>query len=464
MVDLGHAILDRAIDFVDGLPDRPACGVIGDPAAGAALVRELLEPPPETPTELSTVIDRLERAAAYAFETAGPGYFAYIPGGGLYASAVTDVYTAVTNRYVGLAAPAPALAAMEHSVVRWFARVCGLPEGSGGVLLSGGSLANLTAVVAARHAGLGEQIADGTLYLTAHTHQSIAKAARLAGLPAASVRIVPCTADLRMDVEAAARLVAADRAAGKRPFLLVGSAGTTNTGAIDPLPALATLARREGLWFHVDGAYGGLFRLTERGRQRLAGVEEADSVTLDPHKTLFLPYGIGALVVRDPDRLADAHATGGHYLQDLTAEAELPDYGHLGPELSREARGPRIWLPLHLYGVGTFRDALDEKLDLAQTVYKGLSAEPRLEVPWVPGLSTVAFRVRPAGSGEAAVREADVLSRRLLALVNASGRIYLSSTDIDGRYTLRVCVVVHRTHADRTAEAIDIITRAVRRL
>jgi aromatic-L-amino-acid decarboxylase len=263
-----------------------------------------------------------------------------------------------------------------------------------------------------------------------------------------------------MDVDAAAAMIGADRRAGRRPFLLVGSAGTTNTGAVDPLPALAALASREDVWFHVDGAYGGFFRLTARGRNRLAGMELADSVTLDPHKTLFLPYGTGALVVRDPARLAAAHEVGGHYLQDLDADENVPDYAHLGLELSREARGPGVWLPLHLHGVAAFRSALDEKLDLAELVHDKLSAVAELEVPWRPELSTVVFRMRPADDSPAAAQRADEASRRLLERINASRRIFLSSTVIGARYTVRLCIVSHRSHADRVAEAIDIITEA----
>jgi aromatic-L-amino-acid decarboxylase len=447
MAAMGKGVLERAIKFVEGLPDRPATAAATDPE----LVRRMLAPPPEAPGELAALLDRVDEAAAHAVETAGPGYFGYIPGGGLYTAAIADFYARVTNRYVGMAGLAPALTALEHSVVRWLARaVCGLPEGSGGVLTSGGSLANFSAVVAARHAHLGEEIGDGTLYVTAHTHQSIAKAARLAGIRAAHVRLVPHDDRLRMDPAAAATMIAADRAAGRRPFLLVGSAGTTNTGAVDPLPQLADLARREGLWLHADGAYGGFFRLTERGRDRLAGIERADSVTLDPHKSLFLPYGTGALVVRDPAALAAAHTVGGEYLQDLAADDTLPDYANLGAELSRDLRGLRVWLPLHLHGVAAFRAALDEKLDLTERAYQRLGAEPRLVLPWRPELTTVAFRHR---DGEPA-------GRRLLDRVNAGGRAFLSSTLIDGRYTLRLCVVSHRSHADRVTEAVDAIRAA----
>jgi len=448
MAAMSEAVLRRVYDFIESLPDRPANG-IGD----GAVVAQMLAPPPEQPGDLTELLDRLDRAAAHAFEVAGPGYFAYIPGGGLFTAAIGDLYARATNRYVGLAAPAPALAALEHSVVRWLGELCGLPEGCGGLLVSGGSMANFSAVVAARYAGLGEHPADGTLYLTAHAHQSVAKAARLAGLPAAAVRVVPCTPDLAMDIAAARRMVDEDRRRGRRPFLLVASAGTTDTGAVDPLAALAEVASAEGLWYHVDGAYGGLFRLTERGRDRMRGIERADSITLDPHKTLFLPYGTGALVVRDPGRLRAAHEGGGHYLQDLGTEAGVPDFAHLGAELSRDLRGLRVWLPLHLHGVAAFRMALDEKLDLARLAYEKLRSEPTLQVPWEPALSTVVFRMAD-----------DDASRRLLAAVNGSGRVFLSSTVVEGRFTLRLCIVSHRTHVDRVTEAIDLIIAAARGL
>ncbi|MEV5749119.1 aminotransferase class V-fold PLP-dependent enzyme [Actinoallomurus sp. NPDC052308] len=306
----------------------------------------------------------------------------------------------------------------------------------------------LAGLVAARHDRLGEDIAGGTLYVTEHTHHCVAKAARIAGLPASSVRTVP-TRGLRMDPDAAARLIAADRANGLRPFLLVGTAGTTSTGTIDPLAELGELARRENIWFHVDAAYGGGFRLTARGRDRLRGIERADSVVFDPHKSLFLPYGTGVLLVRDTGPLRAAHSGRGDYLQDLTGVAGLPDYGHLGPELTREFRGLRLWLPLHLHGAAAFRDALDEKLDLAALAYRELTADPLLEVPWEPDLTVVVFRLRAD----------DDANRRLLDRINRTGRFFLSSTRVDERFYLRLNATSHRTHESHLRDALDHIRR-----
>jgi aromatic-L-amino-acid decarboxylase len=258
-----------------------------------------------------------------------------------------------------------------------------------------------------------------------------------------------------MDAAALRAMIREDRAAGGHPFLVVPSSGTTNTGAIDPLDAVADVAAEESLWMHVDGAYGGFFVLTDRGRQRFAGIERADSVTLDPHKGMFLPYGTGSLAVRDGEALRAAHHESAEYLQDVDVEGDTPNFTEYSPELSRDVRGLRLWLPLKLHGVSAFRDALDEKLDLTQYLCEALEADPRIEVPWRPQLSVVAFRL--AGGD-------DEVQKRFLERINASKRVFLSSTVLQGRYTLRACLVSHRTHKDRIEECIEIVRRAAAEL
>jgi aromatic-L-amino-acid/L-tryptophan decarboxylase len=456
---MGDLILGEVIDFVESLPDRPAS--YDSDQAITGLTTRLLAPPPEKPQDLAALLGQVRAAADHAVETAGPGCMAYVPSGGLYTSALAEFYARAINRYGSLAFAAPALAAIEESVLRWMAReVCGLPADSTGLLTTGGSMAAFSAVVAARYHHLGEDLGDGAVYVTQYTHHSVAKAARLAGIRARNIRVVPCTDDLRMDAGAAAEMIRADRRAGLRPFLLAGSAGTTDTGTVDPLDDLADVAARERVWFHVDAAYGGFFALTERGRARLAGIERADSVTLDPHKTLFLPFGTGALVVRDRARLETGHESVADYMRDADSTTDLPDYAHRGPELSREHRGLRVWLPLHLHGVSAFRAALDEKLDLTEEVYHALRGIPALEVPWPPDLSTVVFRVRPRDQSAAAADEANAATQRLLEQINGKRRVWLSSTVVDGRLGIRVCIVSHRTHRDRVTELIDLISAA----
>jgi aromatic-L-amino-acid decarboxylase len=353
---------------------------------------------------------------------------------------------------VNLWSEAPVAAQIENNVVRWLCDLFDYPPGSRGVLTSGGSMANFSAIVAARKDRLPEDFLSGTLYVSEHVHASVTKAAMLAGFPVRNVRHVPADPSLRMDLTALEEMVAADRAAGLMPFAVVGTAGTTNTGAVDSLEAIADLAEGEGLWFHVDGAYGGFFQLTERGRERFRGIERADSITLDPHKGMFLPYGTGALVVREGQKLRDAHHVGtSAYLQDLAGDADIPNFAEYSAELSRDFRGLRVWFPLQLHGVSAFREALDEKLDLTEHLYEELKADPNLEVPWSPDLTVVPFRLRDGD---------DDANRALLSAINASGRVFVSSTVLDGRYTIRVCIVSHRTHRDRIDECIQIVRRA----
>ena len=440
--------VDRIVAHIESLPSQPSVDVEG----AVELARSLSEPLPETPTPYAQLLDLLfERAVPKSFNTAGPGYLAYIPGGGLFHTAVADLIADAVNRYVGVWAAAPALVQLEANVGRWFCDVVGYPAGALGLLTSGGSLANFTAVVTARRERLPEDFLRGVLYASDQVHHSIQKAAMLAGFPPQNVHAVASDARFRLDLEALRSAIAADRAAGRTPFLVVGNAGTTNTGAVDELAALADLAGTEGLWLHVDAAYGGFFQLTERGRGAFAGIERADSITLDPHKGMFLPYGTGSLVVRDGARLREAHFVGAAYLQDFPPEDELPNFTEYSPELSRDFRGLRVWFPLVLHGVDAFREALDEKLDLARYLYEELSTIPELELPWEPELTVVPFRLRD-GSDEA--------DRRLLDLINASKRVVLSSTVVEERFTIRACILSHRTHRDRIDECAQIVRRA----
>ncbi len=448
---MGEAALDLAIRFIEERETAPATDTEGAYELAASLRRS----PPEQGEDLGTLLGTIRLAASKAFDTAGPGYLAYIPGGGLYASAIGDFLACVTNRFVNISAPAPALVQLEANVVRWLCDTFALPGASQGILTSGGSIANFSAVVTARHTKLGEDLTGARLYISEHVHHSVSKAARLAGIPSNAVVPVACDQRLRMDPTALDEAIERDLSAGLRPFLAVGSAGTVSTGAVDPLSEIARVCRERELWFHVDGAYGGFFRLTEQGRITLAGIEEADSITLDPHKGMFLPYGTGSLLVRDGAALKDAHRESAGYLPETSDDDALPDFADHSAELSRDFRGLRLWLPLHLHGVQMFRNALTEKLDLARTVYDELAADERLEVPWEPQLSLVAFRPREGG---------DEAAGRLLDEVNASKRIFLSSTSIGGRKYLRVCILSHRTRPDRIEEAIEIIKKATTRL
>jgi aromatic-L-amino-acid/L-tryptophan decarboxylase len=423
---LGNDVLDFVVDFIEARATAPAA--------------DLEHPMPDT---VDDVLDYIGHAAAKAVDAAGPGYLAFIPGGGLYTAALADFITAAVNRYTTVAALAPAFVQIEQQTIRWIADLFDFPQSAQGILTTGGSLANFSAVVTAREAVGG---GGGTIYVDDQAHHSILKAAALAGFSpdADTIRVIPSDENLRMDVDALEHNIKRDQ----RPFLVVASAGTTNTGAVDDLDAIADIAHTHNLWLHVDAAYGGFFQLTERGKHRLHGIEKADSITLDPHKGMFLPYGSGCLLVREGHHLKQAHAAGAEYLQDLP-DVGLPNYAEYSPELSRALRGLRIWLPLQLHGVAAFTQALDEKLDLARHAYACLQQSDDFEMPWEPELSVVAFH-HPDGP-------------RILDEVNRSQRVFLSSTTIRGRHTLRIAILSHRTHRDRVDEAVDLIEKAARK-
>ena len=449
---MGQAAINFIADFVDGLESAPADGRSDNPDLRAALLRA----PGENASNFEDLLNQFRAAASLAVETAGPGFVAYIPGGGLFASALAEFLARSVNRFTGHPDMAPELVAMEHGVLRWLCHEFRLPDSSGGIVTTGGSVATLSAIVAARLQKLEKDFANGTIYTTSHTHHCVRKAAFIAGFPPDQVRKVDTTEDLRMDIDKARKMIVEDRVAGLKPFFLVANAGTTNTGTIDPIGDLAELADREALWLHVDGAYGGFFQLTKRGQNKLAGIESADSIVLDPHKGLFLPYGTGILLVRDIASLHAAHdmdTDDASYMQDVKRDEILPDFSALGPELTREFRGLRLWLPLHLHGVSTFRDVLDEKLDLAEHAYNDLVKDDGLELPWKPDLSTVAFRLRSGG---------DDANRRLHDRINATGRLFLSSTRINKRDMLRLCILSHRTRREHVDQMLKIIHWAAR--
>ena len=450
---LTRAVAAFVVEQVATLAEQPSFDLDGAEAVRASF----REPAPEEGRSLESILERLRPAITKSYNTAGPGYLAYIPGGGVYAAALAAFVAAATNRYVGVSQPAPALAQIEETAGRWLCDVMGLPAGARGLLSSGGSMSNFGAIVAARHEKLGEDLSGGVLYFSEETHYCVAKAARLAGLPRQAARALPVDGRRRLRIDALEDAVRRDAAAGRRPFLVVANAGTTNTGAIDPLPEVLALARAHGLWAHVDAAYGGFFRLADGGEELLRGIEGFDSITLDPHKGLFLPYGMGALLVRDGGALARAHRESAHYVQDV-AEGGALGFADLSPELSRDFRGLRLWLPVQLHGLAAFREQLTEKLALARWAHDEIARDERFEIVDPPQLSVVAFRLRaPEG-------DAERLSAELMRRVNERRRVFLSSTRLDGRHALRLCVLSFRTHADRVRDAVLALREEARSL
>jgi aromatic-L-amino-acid decarboxylase len=446
----------RVVAHIGSLPAQPADGTAG----ATALARTLIErEPPEGGTPAGPLLDLLfERAIPASFNNAGPGFLAYIPGGGQPYVAAAGLISSAVNRYVGVFSPAPALVQLETNVIRWFVRAVGYPRSAGGFLTSGGSLANFSALVAARHEKLPENFLKGTLYVSDQGHHCIRKAALLAGFPAGNVREIPSDAAFRIRLDALADRVAADRTAGFTPFLVAASAGTTNTGAIDDLDALADFAEREGLWLHTDAAYGGFFMLTARGRASLKGLARADSIVLDPHKGLFMPYGAGCLLVKDPGALRRSHSVSAHYMPGMQDDPDSVDFCEISPELSRNFRGLGVWLALKLCGLAAFRASLDEKLDLAKEAVEAVRGIPGMTIVAEPQLSLFAFRLTPPGASRA---ETNRLNREVMDRVNARQRVLLTGTLLGEDFAIRMCILSFRTHSDRIQMALADLRAAV---
>ncbi|MGN6057387.1 MAG: pyridoxal phosphate-dependent decarboxylase family protein, partial [Sphingomicrobium sp.] len=356
----------------------------------------------------------------------------------------------------GFASASPGAVRIENACVAWLAGVIGFPHEAAGTLTSGGSIANLTAVVAAREAHDAE--GGGAIYVTRFAHYCVDKALHIAGRGRSPKRLIATDESYCMSVEALQEALEEDRRNGVRPWIVIASAGTVDTGAIDPLPEIAELCRRFGAWLHVDGAYGGLFALCDEGKALLRGIEKADSVALDPHKTLFLPYGTGAVVVRDGWLLQDAFSATGEYIRPLGESEVGPSPADLSPELTRHFRALRLWLPLQMAGIAAFRAAQSEKLALARYFHARLSEIDGFDPGPEPQLSVVAFRYLPKSG------DVDEFNERLMQHIQQEGRVMMSGTRIDGTYYLRCAILCFRTHIEHVEEAVDAVRRGVEAL
>ncbi|MGE0581569.1 MAG: aspartate aminotransferase family protein [Steroidobacteraceae bacterium] len=452
---MGDAVLRRVVDHLATIGEQPVRGDVD----AAALCRALREAAPEEGTALEPLLDSLfDEWIPRTFNTASPGYLAYIPGGGVFPGALADLIAAGVNRYTGVWPTAPALVQLEANVLDWLRDWMQFPATTRGLFTTGGSMANFAAIVSARERKLGTELRRGTLYLSTQTHHSVGKSARLAGILPDRVRAIPVDGAFRLRTDLLEAAIAADRAAGLLPFLVVSSAGTTNTGAVDPLPAIGALCRREGLWHHVDGAYGASFHLCPELRPLLAGLSDADSVTLDPHKGLFIPYGTGAVLVRDGEALRAAHAETASYMPENLDE-EFYDPHQYGPDLSRGFPGLRVWLAFKLFGAGRYRAALAEKRALALDAARRIAALPHVVMDAPPQLSLFAFHLDWPGS---TLAEQDDATRELLERVTRRGKVFITGCHAGGRFLARVCVLSFRTRQAQIDACVEHIAEEAR--
>ena len=399
---------------------------------------------PENESTLKDILDDLfQNKIPCAFPTTHPGFMAYIPGGGIFHTALADLISKVTNRYMGIDASAPFLSQIETDVVKWFCDMIGFPGTSGGTLTSGGSIANLTAVICARSLIMGENFSKGTVYASGYVHHSMWKAFHAAGIPSSQIRKIPVDDEHKLDVEKLEQALREDKDDGFTPLMVIANAGSTNTGTIDPLVVISKITKKFGAWYHIDAAYGGFFAMTGSGKNRLKGLELADSITLDPHKGLFLPYGTGAFIVRDREKLKSVFSHKAEYFPDKTSSHELWDFSEMSLELTRPFRGLGVWLPFKMLGAEVFRKALGEKLELANYFYQKICQSGRWEIIAAPDLSLTVFRYN---NQQLSVDELNRINREILDCVNNKGRVNLSATIVNDNFVIRVCILSFRTH------------------
>ncbi len=455
---MADAVVERCVSHIATLGDQPSCG---DVDAGA-LCRAMKETPPEQGTALEPLLDRLfAEWIPRSFTAPGPGYLAYIPGGGLYPAALADFIADTTNRYTGVWQAAPALVQLEANALDWLRDWMEFPPATRGLFTTGGSMATFNAIVCARERHLGPDIRRGVLYTSDQAHHSILKSAKLAGIMPDRVRAIESDDRFRLRVDLLRERIAEDRRSGLTPFAVVSSAGTTNTGAVDPLDGIADVCASEGMWHHIDGAYGAFFYLCEGLRDTLKGLPRADSVTLDPHKGMFLPYGTGALLVRDGAALRAAHEATAPYLPAMPHPDDFYDPSQHGPELSRGFPGLRVWLSVKLFGAAAFRAAIAEKRVLTIEAARRVAALPGIVMDAEPELSLFAFHLtRPGASRE----DEDAATKALMERTTARGRVMVTGAFVHGRYLGRVCVLSFRTHQAQIDALVDDMAAVIREL
>lgn len=445
---LGYQVVDLLVDHFAGIHDEP----VGRKAGRAELQALLGGSIPEGPANARELFGPLkEQLFTNMLHVDHPRFFAFVPSPNNFVSVMADALAAGFNVFTGTWFAGSAPAQVELTVIDWLRQICGLPETAGGLLVSGGSMANLTGLAVARHVKLGDELDGAAAYISDQCHSSVGRALRVLGLPADRVRRVPATDEYRMSIDALRAQIAADRSSGLRPFCVVANAGSTNTGAVDRLREIAELCRAEEMWLHVDGAYGAPAVLTDKGKALLEGLELADSLSLDPHKWLFQSFEAGCVLVRDRSLLLRTFQVMPEYLRDTHGISEEVNFGNYGVQLTRSFRALKLWLSFRTFGLANFRKAIARGIELAEIAQLELRASDDWEVVTPATLAVVTFRyVAPGLSRE----EIDRLQGRIVEAMLADGYAIATSTVLSGRPVLRFCTINPRTTDEEMRETV----------
>jgi glutamate/tyrosine decarboxylase-like PLP-dependent enzyme len=455
---LGHRVVDEVVDRWMTLRKGPAW----EGGTRRELEPLLGEPAPEAGRDADEVVDRaLLDVLPRAGRIDHPRFFAFIPSSPTWPSILGDYLATGFNIFQGTWLESAGPSQLELVVMDWFREWLSLPASGGGVLTSGGSAANLIALVTARETASNPERA--TVYLSDQGHSSLERAARIMGLPRENLRKVPTDASFRMEMEALARMVAADEAEGMVPLCICGNAGATNTGAIDPLAEMGEFARGRSIWFHVDGAYGGFAVLTAEGKEALRGIELADSVTLDPHKWFFQPYETGCLLVRETKILEDAFRILPEYLQDAALGEEHVNFADRGVQLTRRFRALKVWMSVQTLGLGAFREAIGGSLKLAREAETFILTSSTIEMLCPASLGVVCFRFNPPDAS-LSPEELEELNMAIQDEVVGAGLAMMSSTRLRGTFSLRLCIMNYQSTRADVMEVLEAIQAVGARL
>jgi glutamate/tyrosine decarboxylase-like PLP-dependent enzyme len=462
--ELTGAFVDIWAELLERMRELP----VARRASAADVARATAFPVPEQPLGVSELADLMRRLVLEHSTLCGhPGFMAYVSGSGTVPGAAADLLASALNPNVGGWTLSPAASELELHLTRWLAERFGLPEGSGGLMTSGGAASNMTALKAARDAKAGAGVRQNglgalplVLYTSEEAHATIAEAADLLGLGERAARAVPTDANLSMRIDALEAAIADDLGAGRMPFAVAATAGTTATGAIDPLPQVADLCAEHDLWMHVDAAYGGAAVFAPELRPLLAGIERADSISFDPHKWLYTPQSSACLLVRDPATLLRSFSIDAAYVRDdASLSGRGLNIGELGPQWSRAFLALKVWLSLAAHGTEAYGRRIAHDVELARYLDERVRAHPDLEPMCPVTLSIACYRYAPAGAG-LDDHALDALNERLMVAIRRDGRAFPSNAELGGRYCLRACLVNHRTEADD----IDALLEATLRL
>jgi glutamate/tyrosine decarboxylase-like PLP-dependent enzyme len=447
---LGYELVDRVAGLLESLPSRPVTR-----GESPLDIRKALNADRGLPDSGTDPAELLHRAADLLFDhslfNGHPRFWGYITSSATPIGALGELLAAAVNPNVGAWPLSPMASEIEAQTIRWIAAMLGYPEDCGGLFVSGGNMANIVGFLAARQAKAGLDVRakglDGLglrAYCSKETHTWIEKAADIAGMGTDAIRWIAVNDRMQIDVSALRQQIEADRAAGERPILVVGSAGTVSTGAVDPLSEMAAICREFDLWFHVDGAYGAMAAILPEAPEEFAGLSEADSIAMDPHKWLYAPLEAGCALVRDREKLRDAFSYHPPYYH---FETEAINYYDLGPQNSRGFRALKVWLALQQAGRDGYVQTISEDIRLAAELFRVIDRTDELEALTL-GLSIATFRFVPpdlASGGEGVEQYLDQLNNELLTRVQNSGEAYLSNAIVRGKFALRACIVNFRT-------------------